>query len=133
MPLIEETTKTKVDIDPEILTEIEEEAQVIVHCSFYNDPSLYIGDVGVRVWEETFILDEQGGGINKLVKAFGIVYQPGWYFIKSGDTKRFTMVFDALPKSCSSFTLIEIIPQPGAFVVQGIKRNNSDIYTVRLD
>jgi hypothetical protein len=29
MPLIEETTKTKVDIDPEILTEIEEEAQVI--------------------------------------------------------------------------------------------------------
>jgi len=42
MPLIEETTKTKVGIDPEILTEIEEEAQVIVHCSFYNDPSLYI-------------------------------------------------------------------------------------------
>jgi hypothetical protein len=133
MPLIKEIIKTKVEIDPEVLTEIEEEAQVVVHCSFYNDPSVYIGEIGVRVWKETFIIDEQTGIQNKMVKAFGIVYQPNWYFIKPGETKRFTMIFDALPKTCVSFTLAEIIPQSGAFVVKGIKRNNSDIYNVKLD
>ena len=133
MPLIKEIIKTKVEIDPEVLTEIEEEAQVVVHCSFYNDPSVYIGEIGVRVWKETFIIDEQTGIQNKMVNAFGIVYQPNWYFIKPGETKRFTMIFDALPKTCVSFTLAEIIPQSGAFVVKGIKRNNSDIYNVKLD
>jgi len=58
MPIIEEDIETKVHIDPQILTEIEEEAQVIVHCSFYNDPSLYFGEMGVRVWKETFLIDE---------------------------------------------------------------------------
>lgn len=132
MPLIEEITKTKIDIDPEILTEVQEEGQVVVHCSFYNDPSIYIGEIGVRVWKETFIIDESTGYMNQMVKAFGIVYQPDWYFIMPGETKRFTMVFEALPKSCTSFTLAEIIPQSGAFVVKGIKRNNSDIYSVKL-
>jgi len=133
MSIIEENIQIKVHIDPQIFTEIQEEAQVVVHCSFYNDPSIYIGEVGVRVWKETFIVSEQDSTINQLVKAFGIVYQPDWYFIQPGDTKRFTMVFDGLPKSCVSFTLLEIINQPGAFVVKGIKRNNSDIYHVRLD
>ncbi|PCJ66029.1 MAG: hypothetical protein COA58_08110 [Bacteroidetes bacterium] len=133
MPLIKEITKTKVEIDSEVLTKVEEEAQVVVHCSFYNDPSMYIGEIGVRVWKETFIIDEATGTKNQMVKAFGIVYQPDWYFIKPGENKRFTMIFDALSKSCTSFTLAEIIPQSGAFVVKGIQRNNSDIYSVKLD
>ena len=68
-----------------------------------------------------------------MIKALGIVYQPDWYFLAPGETKRFTMIFEALPKSCTSFTLAEIINQPGAFVVNGILRNNSDIYSARLD
>ena len=133
MPLIKENPKTKVVIDPEILEEVSEEAQVVVHCYFYNDPTYYEGDIGLRVWKETFIIDEQTGVINQMVKAFSIVYQPEWEWIKPGQTKRFIMVFDALPKSCVSFTLAEIINQPGPFVVKGIARNNSDIYHVKLD
>ena len=133
MPLTKEITKTKVEIEPELLTETQEEDQVIVHCSFYNDPSVYIGDVGVRVWKETYIIDEQSKAMNQMIKAFGIVYQPQWHFIKPGDTKKFTMVFNALPKSCVSFTLAEIIPQAGAFVVKGIRRNHTDIYSVKLE
>jgi hypothetical protein len=133
MPIIKETTETKISIEPDILEQIEEEAQVVIHCSFYNDPTLFEGDMALRVWQETFIIDEQSGAMCQMVKAFGIVYQPLWEFIKPGRTKRFTMVFDALPKSCKSFTLAEIINQPGPFIVKGIKRNNSDIYSVRLD
>ena len=133
MPIIEEDIQTKIHIDLQILTEIQEEAQVIVHCSFYNDPNLYLGEMGVRVWKETFLLDEATGTKVPMIKALGIVYQPDWYFLAPGETKRFTMIFEALPKNCTSFTLAEIINQPGAFVVKGILRNNSDIYSVRLD
>ena len=70
----------------------------MVHCSFHNDPAYYEGDIGLRVWKETFIIDEQTGVINQMVKAFSIVYQPEWEWIKPGQTKRFIMVFDALPK-----------------------------------
>lgn len=131
MPLIIE--KTEIKLDPKILTEIQEEAQVIVHCSFYNDPTLYFGEMGVRVWKETFLIDEATGIKVQMIKALGIVYQPDWYFLAPGETKRFTMIFDALPKTCVSFTLAEIINQPGAFVVKGILRNNSDVYHARLD
>ena len=89
--------------------------------------------MGVRVWKETFLIDEATGVRVPMIKALGIVYQPDWYFLAPGETKRFTMIFEALPKSCVSFILAEIINQPGAFVVKGIKRNNSDIYSVRLD
>lgn len=133
MPEVKEIDEVEIKIDPELLIETEEEGQVIVHCSFYNDPRLYVGDIGVRVWKETFLIDEQSGLMNQMVKAFGIVYQPKWYFIQPGETKKFTMVFEALPKSCKSFTLAEIIPQSGAFVVKGIRRNATDIYHVKLD
>jgi hypothetical protein len=133
MPLIEEITKTKIAVDVQILAEVQEEAQVIVHCSFYNDPNLYFGEMGVRVWKETFLIDEATGVKVPLMKALGIVYQPDWYFLAPGETKRFTMIFEALPKKCTSFTLAEIINQPGAFVVKGILRKNSDVYSVRLD
>ncbi len=130
---IEVDESIQVQIDPELQTMIEEEGQVIVHCSFYNDPSIYLGEVGVRVWKETFLIDEQSGQLNQMVRALGVVYEPNWYFIQPGETKKFTMLFDALPKSCNSFTLAEIIPQSGAFVVKNIPRNKTDIYNVNLE
>ena len=133
MPFIEEDIATKIHIDPEILTEIQEEAQVIVHCSFYNDPALYFGEMGLRVWRETFLIDEATGSKYPLIKALNIVYEPAWCFIGPGETKNFTMIFAALPKSCASFTLAELINQPGPFIIRGIARKASDVYRVRLD
>jgi len=127
------TEISDIQVDPQILSDIKEEAQVIVHCSFYNDSNVYAGDMGLRVWKETFLIDEATGLKVPMIKALGIVYQPDWYFLVPGETKRFTLIFEALPKSCVSFTLVEIINQPGAFMVTGILRNNSDIYHARLD
>lgn len=133
MPLIEEDIQTEINIDAQILTEIQEEAQVIVHCSFYNDPTLYYGEMGLRVWRETYLIDEATGIQYPLIKALNIVYQPNWCFIGPGETKHFTMIFEALPKSCTSFTLAELINQPGPFIVRGISRKPSDVYRVKLD
>ncbi|MFT6112667.1 MAG: hypothetical protein ACJAXV_001457 [Bacteroidia bacterium] len=56
MPLIEETTKTKVDIYPEILTEIEEEAQVTAPSSQVPNTALtprFAGLVQLRLRNAT--------------------------------------------------------------------------------
>ena len=122
--------ETEVEVTPEILSSIEEEGQVIVHCSFHNQ---YPEMMGVRVWKSTFLICESSGYKSQLIRAFDIPYQPNWYRVPPGATKRFTMVFEALPKSCNSFTFMEIIHQPGPFIVTGIARNNSDVYHIRLD
>ncbi len=129
MPLFPDI-ETKVEIDPEILVKMEEESQVIVHCSFTN---IYNEVMGVRVWKSTFLICEASGKRSALIKALDIPYQPDWYWILPGTTKRFTMIFEALPKGCESFTFMEVINQPGPFIVSGILRNNSDVYRVSLE
>lgn len=130
MPIQTPEINTKVELDPEILTLIEEEGQVIVHCHYHN----YTLEVmGIRVWKSTFLVCDASGLQSQLIKAFDICYQPDWYWVAPGETKRFTMIFEPLPKSVVSFTLMEIINQPGPFVVSGILRNNSDVYNVKLD
>jgi hypothetical protein len=48
-------------------------------------------------------------------------------------TYSFLLIFSALPKACILFDLIEDIPQPGGFLVKGIKRNKTDVYRITLD
>ena len=120
----------EIEVTPEVLASIEEEGQVIVHCPFHNQ---YTDFMGVRVWKSTFLICDATGYRSQLVKAYNIPYQPEWYWVPPGATKRFTMIFDALPKSCKAFTFMEVINQPGPFIVSGIARNNSDVYHIRLD
>ena len=120
----------EIEVTPEVLASIEEEGQVIVHCSFYNQ---YPEVMGVRVWKSTFLICDSTGYKSQLIKAFDIPYQPQWYWVPPGATKRFTMVFESLPKSCNAFTFMEVINQPGPFIVSGIARNNSDVYRIQLD
>ncbi|MBT8327115.1 MAG: hypothetical protein KJP21_05290 [Bacteroidia bacterium] len=120
----------EIEVTPEIFSNIEEEGQVIVHCSFHNQ---YPEDMGVRVWKSTFLICEESGFKSQLIRAFNVPYQPQWYWVAPGATKKFTMIFEKLPKSCNLFTFIEVINQPGPFIVTGIRRNNRDVYQIRLD
>ena len=45
----------------------------------------------------------------------------------------FTLVFSGLPKSCKMFDLVEEIPQSGGFYHGKIKRNKSDVYSIRIN
>ena len=44
----------------------------------------------------------------------------------------FTLVFSGLPKECESFDLKEEIPEEGGFFVKNIRRNNSDVYRIKI-
>lgn len=115
-------TKTKIEIDPALLAEAEEKGQIIVHCHFIGKG---------RIWRSTFLIDAETGKRAKLLHAENITLYPEWkVFGKSNPV--FTLIFESLPKSCKSFHLHEIIPEPGGWVVKNITRKKSDVYHVHL-
>jgi hypothetical protein len=56
---------------------------------------------------------------------------PHWTHVANG-SHTFTLFFEALPGSCTVFDLMEVIPQEGGFLVQGIVRNETDVYRVEI-
>ena len=94
----------KIFIDTELLTNIEEESQVIIHCCMNADE--YAN--AARIWPSTFIIDNQSGKRCQLVFADGITMYPNWTYIE------------------------EIIPQAGGFEYRKINRNKSDVYHVEF-
>jgi len=124
-------TKPKVEIDQDVLTELlaltKEEKQVIVHCLF--DARNLLG-AKIRIWPSTFLYDVGSAHRSELVHADNISFCPQWTDIPEGRVAHFSLIFTGLSSSCSSFDLVEEIPQEGGFKVTGIKRNDSDVYYV---
>lgn len=118
-----------IQAETEIATEVDNEGQVIVHCSFKNEEMDY---QGVRIWKSTVLIDENSEHESELLHAEGITMFPDWTWIKPGTTKRFTLIFSRLPKSCAVFHFYERIPQTGGFMVADIARNQSDVYQIEL-
>lgn len=120
------------DASPEILMEAdrqtETERQVIVHCTF--DPGRY--DTPIRIWKSTFLRDRESSHRSRLLHAGNITLYPVWKYIEGGKPARFTLVFSALPKGCTSFDLFEDIPEPGGFYSEPVSRNRSDVYYIEI-
>ena len=53
--------------------------------------------------------------------------------VEGEESDTYTLLFEALPFDCSSFDLIEDIPQPGGLVVRDIARNGKDVYRLGTD
>lgn len=133
MPIIEIPTlspQIKVDenIRTELLNQVQEESQVIVHCSYTGT---ILGD-GIRIWESTFLYANDSTHRSKLVHHENITLFPVWTWLKEGQEINFTLIFTGLPKNCKHFDFIEKIPEPGGFEVRNIKRNKSDVYVIEL-
>ncbi|MBK8451694.1 MAG: hypothetical protein IPL42_17445 [Saprospiraceae bacterium] len=126
------TLKPEVKIDNEardkLLNQMQEEAQVIVHCSFtgrmQNDK--------IRVWKSTYLYTKDSSHKSELILAENITMYPTWMYINKGQTINFTLIFSGLPKHCKHFDLIENIPEPGGFAFLNIERNNSDVYSLEI-
>jgi len=116
------------DIKDKLKSSIQEEAQVVVHCNFFA-ASPYDR---FRIWPTTYLIDRQSGKRSKLVHAENVPYSPMWKLAQSVGVHQFTLVFEPLGKKCSTFDLLEIIPETGAFEVRDISRNRSDVYSVEL-
>ncbi len=118
----------EVDISTELASQVETQAQVIVHCHFLATSP---GD-GYRIWPTTFLTDQHSGHRSKLLHAENVCYYPHWQFAQKAGWHSFTLIFEPLPSSCTLFDLAEEIPEPGAFKAIGIKRNKSDVYNVEF-
>jgi hypothetical protein len=105
---------------------IDEEKQVIVHCSIPCSP----GD-GVRIWRTTYLITDEKIKI-PLIYWEGITLAPNWTPLYHKGNYQFTLIFGGLPKGCKSFSLVEEIVQAGGFLVRGIKRNGVDVYRVTV-
>jgi len=109
----------------EILSQIHDEGMVIIHCSY--DAEI---DGSIRIWNSTFLIDKGSGDRIPMHHAENISVAPEWTLVPAGMRYRFTLIFAPLPKSCEFFDLLEDIPLSGAFFIQNIKRNKSDVYNV---
>lgn len=124
--------KVKPAIDVEILAAISpavlEDSFVYVHCHYDN----HTPDMMIRIWRSTFLVDKNSGSRSKLIHAENISFAPVWTYVPNNQTFSFLLVFEALPKTCQQFDLIEDIPQAGGFEVRNINRNDSDVYHIDL-
>jgi len=124
--------ETKVVIDESVrkklLSAVEEQSQVIVHCRIDDD---YDGTL-VRIWPTTYLKDISGRHKSHLLHAEGISIAPIWTEVPPGKTHYFTLLFSPLPKNCKVFDFFEQIPEPGGFIVRNIPRNKEDVYHIDL-
>jgi hypothetical protein len=123
---------TKPEVDAEILTSIDpstlEDSYVYVHCYFENTSD----DMLIRIWRSTYLIDRASGSRSALIHAENISYAPMWTMIPKKGQFSFLLIFSALPKDCTVFDLLEDIPQSGGFFIQGIQRNQLDVYHVDI-
>ena len=79
----------------EILSQVQEEGTVIVHCSY---ASSY--DDRIRIWSSTVLVDHHSVSRSRLLHAENITIAPVWMNVQMGSITRFTLIFAPLPKSC---------------------------------
>jgi len=106
------------------LEKIKEESQVTIHFKYTGS----MWGNKIRIWKSTFLHAKGSSHRSSLVHVENISVHPTWTHVSAGETINFTLIFSGLPKDCEYFDLIEDIPEPGGFIVNDIKRNNSDVY-----
>lgn len=130
--IAEPPVKVRPQIDTDVLSSIApatlEDSYIYVHCYFNN----VYKDMLIRIWRSTYLNDQGSSARSKLIHAENISMAPMWTRIPDSKIYSFLLIFEALPKSCKNFDLIEDIPQPGGFEVRNIIRNESDVYHIDL-
>jgi len=124
---METIVKEKIEIAPELLEQVqtEVEKQVIVHGLVPAKPQ--IGQ-SMRLWKSIVLIPHNTTKRCQLIQSFNIALYPQWQYVAPGKSHHFTMIFEGLPKDCSEFDLIEIIPEPYGFEIRNIQRNELDVY-----
>ena len=128
VPTISREVKIDKATRHKLLNQVEEDAQVIVHCSYTGT----MGYVKIRIWKSTFLYAKNSSHRSKLVHVENITMHPIWMNVIRGQTVNFTLIFTGLPKHCKQFDMIENITEPGGFVIKNIERNNCDVYLIDM-
>ena len=125
-PLTKESPSVETVVEEKIV-ELEA-SHVYVHCYFNNT----VKDMLIRIWKTTFLVDKASAHRSKLVHIENISFAPQWTVVPENKMFQFLLIFDALPKGCEMFDLLEDIPQPGGFFVANVMRNKKDVYHVYI-
>lgn len=128
IPVIQPKIKLNKRTKKKLLNKADEESQVIVHCVF----KAHLEDCRIRIWKSTFLYSKNNTHKSKLLHIENISVAPRWTDLKRGESRTFTLIFSALPKSCKVFDFVEEIKEPMEFTVRNIARNKSDVYTITL-
>ena len=107
--------------------QVEEEIQIIVHCRFDAPGN---EDALIRIWNTTYLIDHASDYKSDLLFAYNISLYPVWDLLPANSTKKFTLVFGGLPKSCKVFDLVEMTNNWDGFVSKGIVRKKEDVYHI---
>jgi len=121
-PKIDQATKKKLE------KEFKLEGQVTIHIDF----TAKIEGSLLRIWKTTFLFSKNSTHKSKLLHHYNIALYPQWMQVSLGQAIRFTLIFSALPKSCTHFDMIEQIPESGGFAFRNITRNSTDVYCLTL-
>ena len=121
-------TETESEVLTITQTEVELESQVVIHGVYTADHFAS----RIRIWPSTYLVDRHSQHKSQLIWHEGISMYPTWTWLNPGKNY-FTLIFGGLPKSCVIFDLVEEIPEPGGFLIEGILRNHSDVYNVSFD
>lgn len=124
-----EIAVSKPKIADELKTMADTEGQVIVHGVFKNRSS---DQQLVRIWKTTVLISHQSDYKSKLLHVENITLFPNWTLVEPHKNHLFTLLFERLPKSCTSFDLVEEIPEYGGFEIRNIHRNKQDVYHVEF-
>lgn len=109
--------------------QVDQEKQIIVHCHYYNHG---MADQ-IRIWETTYLIAKNNPYKSKLISAYNIAMYPNLLTTTPNVIHSFTLVFASLPKECKVFDLLEDIPEAGAFYINNIRRNKTDIYNLKIN
>ena len=125
---------TSVQIDHSTIEQLreslQEEAQTIVHCNYVSKRK-YVNGGWVNIYPTTYLVhnDEK----LQLIHAENIPFAPAIHkFNRSGELKRFTLIFPSIPKDWDSFSLIEDSGTHECFSVHNIQANHSGVYEVAI-
>jgi len=124
---METIVKEKIEIALELLEQIQTqvEKQVIVHCIAAANPRY---GCKLRLWKSIVLIPKESTKKCQLIQSFNIALYPVWQHILPGKLLHFTLIFEGLPKDCSQFDLVEMIPEPDGFEIRNITRNELDVY-----
>lgn len=119
-------------IAPELLEalrlQMDAERQVIVHVQMIRS----IFPNKCRVWPEICLSDQASDSRSPLLHAENISLYPQWTHVPPLTPYGFTLLFAALPATCTRFDLLEEIPEPGGFFIRNIERKPEDIYLLTI-
>lgn len=122
-----------VDIETSLLEEQESKGYTIIHCQ-YTSSCKYVDGGWISIWPTTYLVNISENTRLQLLHAINIPLAPQkHYFKRKGQLKTFTLIFPAIPKHWTKFSLNERSGSEDGFNVKNITRNNSGIYRVAIN